>query len=92
MRLMRGRMAWYWLSLALRAAYPLKERLAKIPHVVADPAPDVEILQFTLAGPVLAVRPYATWTIIGRHTLIRTGLSGIPLARPALLLRNSIWP
>lgn len=36
----------------------LKERLAKIPNVVADPVPDVEILSFTLNGPVLAVRPY----------------------------------
>ena len=36
----------------------LKERLAKIPNVVADPLPDVEILSFTLNGPVLAVRPY----------------------------------
>jgi small conductance mechanosensitive channel len=36
----------------------LKERLAQIPHVLTEPAPDVEILEFTLAGPVLAVRPY----------------------------------
>jgi small conductance mechanosensitive channel len=36
----------------------LKDRMAKIPNVLAEPAPDVEILQFTLAGPVLAVRPY----------------------------------
>ena len=36
----------------------LKDRLAKIPNVLSQPAPDVEILQFTLAGPVLAVRPY----------------------------------
>jgi small conductance mechanosensitive channel len=36
----------------------LKERLAKIPNVMTEPAPDVEILTFTLAGPVLAVRPY----------------------------------
>jgi small conductance mechanosensitive channel len=36
----------------------LKEALAKIPNVLADPAPDVEILEFNLAGPVLAVRPY----------------------------------
>lgn len=36
----------------------LKERLAKIPNVVATPAPDVEILTFTPMGPVLAVRPY----------------------------------
>ncbi len=36
----------------------LKERLVKIPNVLPAPAPDVEILQFNLAGPVLAVRPY----------------------------------
>jgi small conductance mechanosensitive channel len=36
----------------------LKERLAQIPNVLTDPAPDVEILEFNLAGPVLAVRPY----------------------------------
>lgn len=36
----------------------LKERLSKIPNVVANPAPDVEILSFNLAGPMLAVRPY----------------------------------
>ena len=36
----------------------LKDALKTIPNVVAMPAPDVEILTFTLAGPVLAVRPY----------------------------------
>ncbi len=36
----------------------LKERLARIPNVITSPAPDVEILSFTLNGPVLAVRPY----------------------------------
>jgi small conductance mechanosensitive channel len=36
----------------------LQERLAAIPNVVADPAPVVEILEFNLAGPVLAVRPF----------------------------------
>ncbi len=36
----------------------LKPALAKIPNVIAEPAPDVEILTFNLAGPVLAVRPY----------------------------------
>jgi small conductance mechanosensitive channel len=36
----------------------LKERLARIPNVIADPPPDVEILSFNLAGPLLAVRPY----------------------------------
>lgn len=36
----------------------LKDALKKIPNVVDMPAPTVEILTFTLAGPVLAVRPY----------------------------------
>jgi len=36
----------------------LKESLAKIPNVVATPAPDVEVIDFTPLGPVLAVRPY----------------------------------
>jgi len=36
----------------------LKARLARIKNVLSDPAPDVEILTFNLAGPVLAVRPY----------------------------------
>jgi small conductance mechanosensitive channel len=40
------------------AIYLLKERLATIPNVLAKPAPDVEILGFNLAGPLLAVRPY----------------------------------
>jgi small conductance mechanosensitive channel len=36
----------------------LKEQLSTIPNVMADPIPDVEILEFNLSGPVLAVRPY----------------------------------
>lgn len=36
----------------------LKERISAIPNVKAEPAPDVVVLTFTLAGPVLAVRPY----------------------------------
>jgi len=43
-------------SVAIRA---LKERLMAIPNVLKQPAPDVEILEFNLAGPVLAVRPYS---------------------------------
>jgi small conductance mechanosensitive channel len=36
----------------------LRERVAKIPNVPATPAPEVDLLTFTLAGPVLSVRPY----------------------------------
>ena len=40
------------------AAALLKEKIASIPNVLAEPAGDVEILEFNLVGPVLAVRPY----------------------------------
>lgn len=36
----------------------LRARLAQIPNTMLDPAPSVEILTFTLAGPVLCVRPF----------------------------------
>jgi small conductance mechanosensitive channel len=36
----------------------LKARLATIPNVMTDPAPDVEILDFNAMGAQLAVRPY----------------------------------
>jgi small conductance mechanosensitive channel len=36
----------------------LKARLATIPNVMAEPAPDVEILDFNAMGAQLAVRPY----------------------------------
>lgn len=38
----------------------LKARINQIPNVLKAPAPDVEILNFSLAGPVLAVRPYCS--------------------------------
>lgn len=36
----------------------LKEKIAAIPNVLPTPAVDVELLEFNLVGPVLAVRPY----------------------------------
>ena len=36
----------------------LKARVSLIPNVLSSPAPDIEILQFTPAGPQLCVRPY----------------------------------
>jgi small conductance mechanosensitive channel len=40
------------------AIHLLKERIARIPNVLTSPPLDVEILQFTPAGPQLCVRPY----------------------------------
>jgi small conductance mechanosensitive channel len=42
----------------LDAIARLKPALAAIPNVLAEPAPDVEILDFNELGTVLAVRPY----------------------------------
>jgi small conductance mechanosensitive channel len=36
----------------------LKAKISQIPNVLQNPAPDIEILDFNFAGPVLAVRPY----------------------------------
>jgi small conductance mechanosensitive channel len=36
----------------------LKKRLATLPNVSKEPAPQVDVLTFTMAGPVLAVRPF----------------------------------
>jgi small conductance mechanosensitive channel len=35
-----------------------KAAVAKIPNVMAEPAPDVSLLDLNLVGPVIAVRPY----------------------------------
>lgn len=40
----------------------LKAKISQIPNVIKDPAPEVEILTFNLADPVLAVRPYCNNT------------------------------
>ena len=36
----------------------LKQRVSSIPNVLTTPAPEVDVLAFTAAGPVLCVRPY----------------------------------
>lgn len=73
----------------------LKERLAQIPNVKSDPAPDVEILEFNLAGPVLAVRPYCHtdhyWQVyFDTNRAIREsfGSAGFPVPEQHLALRN----
>lgn len=67
----------------------LKERLARIPNVLATPAPDIEILQFTPAGPLLCVRPYCSnqhyWQVyFDTNRIIREsfGEAGFPVAVP----------
>jgi small conductance mechanosensitive channel len=74
----------------------LKANLAQIPNVLTDPAPDVEILTFTLAGPVLAVRPYCSnthyWQVyFDTNRIIRdTGANaGLPAPEQHFAVRTS---
>ena len=41
-----------------RAIALLKDGIARIPNVLPVPAPIIEIFEFTLAGPLLVVRPF----------------------------------
>ena len=73
----------------------LKERIAKIPHVLSEPVPDIEILQFNLAGPVLAVRPYCHndhyWQVyFDTNRLIREsfGEAGFAVPEQHIVVRN----
>lgn len=68
----------------------LREKIAAIPNVLAEPKVDVEILDFTLVGPVLAVRPYCHndhyWQVyFDSNKVIREALAeaGFPAPMPA---------
>ena len=67
----------------------LKERLVHVPNVRTTPAPDVDVLQFTPAGPLLCVRPYCSnehyWQVyFDTNRLIREsfGEAGFPAPMP----------
>jgi small conductance mechanosensitive channel len=75
----------------------LKDRLARIPNVLSNPAPDVDILQFTPAGPQLCVRPYCNnqhyWQVyFDTNRLIREsfGEAGFPAPVPAYSV-SGVW-
>lgn len=77
----------------LAAAALLKARLAQIPHVLAEPAPDVAILEFNAAGVKLAVRPYCHndhyWAVFfaSNQAILEVGAqAGWPAAVPHQVL------
>ncbi len=74
----------------------LKTRLAAIPNVLGTPAPDVDVLQFTPAGPVLCVRPYCSndnyWQVyFDTNRMIREafGAAGYPAPMPAFAISGT---
>jgi small conductance mechanosensitive channel len=63
----------------------LRPRIAAIPNVLADPAPTLEILDFSDMGPVLAVRPHChtshywqVWFDTNRTIVETFGAAGYP--------------
>jgi small conductance mechanosensitive channel len=77
----------------------LREGLRRIPNVLATPAPAVDILQFTPAGPLLCVRPYCHnehyWQVyFDTNRLIREsfGEAGYPAPVPAYSLTGGWAP
>jgi small conductance mechanosensitive channel len=71
----------------------LREKLSSVPNVLAKPAVDVEILEFNLVGPVLAVRPYCHndhyWQVYfeGNRTIRETlATAGFPAPMPAQIV------
>jgi len=68
----------------------LREKLQTIPNVVANPSVEVEILEFNLVGPVLAVRPFCHtdhyWQVyFDANRMLATCLAeaGFPAPMPA---------
>lgn len=75
----------------------LKRGLASIPNVLSAPAPDVEILSFNLAGPMLAVRPYTHnehyWQVyFDTNRVIKEafGEANFPVPEQHIAIRNGI--
>lgn len=73
----------------------LKPALTKLPNVIAEPAPDVEILTFNPMGAVLAVRPYCNnqhyWQVyFDANRLIRDTFTraGFPVSEQHYALRE----
>ena len=71
----------------------LRSKLQTIPNVVVTPQVEVEILEFTLVGPVLAVRPFCHtdhyWQVyFDGNRMIREALAeaGFPAPMPAQLI------
>lgn len=73
----------------------LKEKLASAPHVVASPAPFIEMTGMTLAGPVLVAHPYIEsakypLALAAAHLVVYDEVSklGYPAPAQAVVLRE----
>ena len=71
----------------------LREKLSAVPNVLENPKVQVEILEFTLVGPILAVRPFCHndhyWQVyFDSNRIIRESLAaaGFPAPMPAQMV------
>ncbi len=78
-----------------QAMEAIRQRVAQIPNVISDPAPEVAILSFSAAGPVLAVRPCCNnvhyWQVyFDTNKAIREvlGESPFPAAMPVYAIKQ----
>ena len=78
-----------------QAMEAIRQRISQIPNVVASPAPEVAILSFSAAGPVLAVRPCCNnahyWQVyFDTNKAIREvlGESPFPVAMPTYAIKQ----
>jgi small conductance mechanosensitive channel len=74
----------------------LKEALGRIPNVRKQPTPDVEIVDFSVRGPVLAVRPYTHtdhyWQVYfdtNRAIVDTFGAAGYPVPQEHVHMRQA---
>lgn len=74
----------------------LKAKVATVANVAKTPQPDVEVLQFTEFGPVLAVRPYTHtdhyWQVYfdtNRAIIAVAGEAGFPAVERNLKVKNA---
>ena len=65
----------------------LKPALAQVPNVLAEPAPDVEILTFNLSGALLTVRP-----VLQKQTLLASVFRHEPADPIRLRMPDSQFP
>ena len=73
-----------------------KAELVKIPNVVANPAPEVSLLDINLVGTVIAVRPYCHtsnyWQVYfdTNEMMVRVGKeAGWPAPTPTQIMRTA---
>ncbi len=80
----------------LQAVALLKDAVAKIPNVLSDPAPEVNLLDINLVGCVIAVRPYCHndhyWQVYfdTNEAIVRTTReAGWPAPTPTQIVRTT---